>query len=110
MGNADRNASSIAKPHEESTVPVHMTVENRKGPMLSDYIAKTVGVLRQFPCSRSVMYLSAESKNFPVIVPLSIATNQEMKLKLISVDVPHHVHEPGLYAPTRHTSNDVQYF
>jgi hypothetical protein len=92
MSDADRNASLIAKPHQKSTVPINMTVKDCKWPILLHHTAKTGCVLRQSFCIGPVMYVSAEIKYFLVKSRFGIATNQKVKLKLIPVDVPHHMH------------------
>jgi hypothetical protein len=54
--------------------------------------------------------MSAQCNDLLVIGRFSIAAYQEVKLKLVPINVPHDVHEPSFYTSAGHASNDVQDF
>ena len=110
MGNPDRNADLVRKACHEPAVPVHMAVDHIKRTVLPHYRSEKRGILWEILRIGAIMDPSTERKDLLIEGRFNIAVDQEVKLEIAPVDVPHNMHQPRFYAPAAHSADHIQDF
>src|SRR5580700_2568365 len=102
MCDSNWNPGLVRESHHISTEPVDVTVNDVDPPALLDQPLEFRAISQRVSGIGSVVYLAAQGSNFSVVSRFRAVVDQKMSLELTTVDVPHHVHQPGLYAAPVH--------
>jgi hypothetical protein len=107
MRYSNRNARLRREAHRKTAIQVNVAVHYVEGSMLAQDGFKLPGVFDRVPDRGARVDVRSEGTDLIIVGSFFTRMDQEMKVKLRSVDAPKNVHQPSFNTAAVHSADDV---